>query len=60
METVGRKISNKNNSVYRSYQAQTNGMDALDSFYPDQSFVDWYKTTKDILNIFSKRMGFWT
>jgi len=22
-------------------------MDALDNFYTDQSFVDWYKTTLD-------------
>jgi len=22
-------------------------MDALDNFYTDQSFVDWYKTTHD-------------
>jgi len=22
-------------------------MDALDNFYTDQSFVDWYKTTQD-------------
>jgi len=27
-------------------------MDALDNFYTDQSFVDWYKTTKDIKNVF--------
>ena len=29
-------------------------MDAVDNFYTDQSFADWYKTTKDILNIFPK------
>ena len=41
METVRRKIINKNNSVYRSYQIYiTNGMHALDNFYTDQSFVD--------------------
>jgi len=33
-------------------------MDAVDNFYTDQSFVDWYKTAKDIH--FSKRIGFWT
>jgi len=29
-------------------------MDALDNFYTDQSFVDWYTTTKDIPNMFQK------
>jgi len=29
-------------------------MDELDVFYTDQSFVNWYKTTKDI------RIGLWT
>jgi len=29
-------------------------MEALDYFYTDRPFVDWYMTTKDILNIFQK------
>jgi len=29
-------------------------MEALDDFYTDHPFVDWYMTTKDILNIFRK------
>jgi len=33
-------------------------MDAVDNFYTDQSFVDWYKTAKDILNIFRKESVF--
>jgi len=33
-------------------------MDALDNFYTDHPFVDWYKTTKDILNVFQKRSVF--
>jgi len=35
-------------------------MDALDNFYTDQTFVDWYKTTrtKDIFNIFQKGLVF--
>ena len=32
----------------------TNGMEALDDFRTDHPFVDWYKTMKDILNIFQK------
>jgi len=50
------------NSVYRSYQAYPNVIDALD-FYTDHPFVDSFDTrqrrTKDILNIFSKRISFW-
>jgi len=29
-------------------------MDALDNFYTDQSFVDWYKTTQDEGHFFKK------
>ena len=47
METVRRKIINKNSSVYQKLSSTTNGMDALDNFYTDQSFVDLYKTTLD-------------
>jgi len=37
-------------------------MDALDNFYTDQPFVDWYKTTQDegYSEHFSKRISFWT
>jgi len=37
-------------------------MDALDDFYTDRLFVDWYKTTQDEGNSqkFSKRNGFWS
>ena len=34
METVRRKIINK------KFSRTTNGMDAVDNFYTDQSFVD--------------------
>jgi len=38
-------------------------MNALDNFYTDQSFVDWYKATQDEEHSsqFSKRIGVvWT
>jgi len=56
METVRRKIINK------KFSRTTNGMDAVDNFYTDQSFVDWYKTTqnKGHSQHFSKRIVFWT
>ena len=33
-------------------------MDALDNSYTDYPILDWYKTMKDILNIFQKESLF--
>jgi len=46
METVRRKIINKKQFSLKKLSSTTNGMDARDNFYTDQSFVDWYKTTQ--------------
>jgi len=46
METARRKTINKKIQFIEVIK-HTNGMDGLDNFYTDQSFVDWYKTTQD-------------
>jgi len=40
METVRRKIINKKQFSLKKLSSTTNGMDARDNFYTDQSFVD--------------------
>jgi len=37
-------------------------MEAIDDFYTDHLFLDWYKTTQNEGDpqTFSKRIGFWT
>jgi len=41
METARREIINKSEfSLEEKLSSTTNGMDALDNFYTDQSFVD--------------------
>jgi len=40
----------------------TKGMEALDDFYTDHPFVDWYMTTQEEGHSqkFLERIGFWT
>ena len=40
METVRQEIINKKQFSLQKLSMKTNGMDALDNFYTDQSFVD--------------------
>jgi len=40
--------------TFLSSSGTTNGVDELDDSYTNNPFVDWYKTTEDILNIFQK------
>jgi len=48
------------NNIFWKLSNTTNGLDALDNFYTDHMFVDWYKQrrTKDILSILQKRSFF--
>jgi len=61
METVRRNNTTKHNSAFRRYQAQPL-RDALDDFYTDYPFPDWYKTTQHegCSQYFSNSIGFWT
>jgi len=47
-------LRRKNNKL----SSTTKGVDAHDDFYIDHPFVDWYRATKDILNIFFKKDRF--
>jgi len=50
------KNNNKKQFSIWKFSSTTNGMNALDNFYTDHPFVDYYKQprTKDILSVFQK------
>jgi len=63
METVEGEKNNKTQfSLWRLSSNTTNVIYALDDFYKDYPFADWYKTTQDEghSQYFSKKIGFWT
>jgi len=45
--TVIKLLRNGRSKAKNLLSSTTNGLDALDYFYTDQSFVGWYKTTPD-------------